>query len=145
MHGSPFSVPVRAGAVSPAQCSAHGRGLSYAVLHRAASFLVRLHDAFGNTLHGAGGAGGAGGGGSICGVVGVRTSRVDGAVGPKAAVHDRQNGTHGVEYTPTEAGVLLLHVTVDGQPISGCPFSVLVSETGARLLKRQRADALART
>ena len=143
MHGSPFSVPVRAGAVSPAQCSAHGRGLSYAVLNRAANFLIRLHDAFGNTLHGAGGA--DGGGSSSGGVVGVRTSRVDGAVGPKAAVHDRQNGTHGVEYTPTEAGVLLLHVTVDGQPISGCPFSVLVSETGARLLKRQRADALART
>jgi hypothetical protein len=91
------------------------------VLRRAASFLVRLHDAFGNILHACGGAGG----------VAVQISRTDGGAGPEAVVHDRQNGTHGIEYTPTEAGVLLLHVTVDRQPISGSPFSVLVSEAGA--------------
>ncbi len=64
----------------------------------------------------------------------VITASVTGANVATATVEDHGDGTYTASYTPTQAGSDIVAITLNGQPISGSPYtSVVTSVTASRM------------
>ncbi|XP_061910179.1 filamin-A isoform X1 [Entelurus aequoreus] len=103
---SPFRVAVTEGC-DPARVRVHGPGLKSGTTNKPNKFTVETRGA------GTGGLGLA----------------MEGPSEAKMSCTDNKDGSCSVEYVPYEPGTYNLNVTYGGQPISGSPFSVPVSDT----------------
>ncbi|XP_039656395.1 filamin-A [Perca fluviatilis] len=103
---SPFRVAVTEGC-DPARVRVHGPGLKCGITNKPNKFTVETRGA------GTGGLGLA----------------MEGPSEAKMSCTDNKDGSCSVEYIPYEPGKYNLNVTYGGQPITGSPFSVPVSDT----------------
>uniref|UniRef100_A0A8D3BM01 Calponin-homology (CH) domain-containing protein n=1 Tax=Scophthalmus maximus TaxID=52904 RepID=A0A8D3BM01_SCOMX len=103
---SPFRVGVTEGC-DPARVRVHGPGLKGGITNKPNKFTVETRGA------GTGGLGLA----------------MEGPSEAKMSCTDNKDGSCSVEYIPYEPGTYNLNVTYGGQPITGSPFSVPVSDT----------------
>ncbi|XP_034731697.1 filamin-A isoform X1 [Etheostoma cragini] len=103
---SPFRVAVTEGC-DPARVRVHGPGLKSGITNKPNKFTVETRGA------GTGGLGLA----------------MEGPSEAKMSCTDNKDGSCSVEYIPYEPGKYNLNVTYGGQPITGSPFSVPVSDT----------------
>ncbi|XP_071377375.1 filamin-A isoform X1 [Centroberyx affinis] len=103
---SPFRVPVTEGC-DPGRVRVHGPGLKGGITNKPNKFTVETRGA------GTGGLGLA----------------VEGPSEAKMSCTDNKDGSCSVEYVPYEPGTYNLNITYGGQPITGSPFSVPVSDT----------------
>uniref|UniRef100_A0A3P9I3H5 Filamin A, alpha (actin binding protein 280) n=1 Tax=Oryzias latipes TaxID=8090 RepID=A0A3P9I3H5_ORYLA len=103
---SPFRVAVTEGC-DPARVRVHGPGLKTGITNKPNKFTVETRGA------GTGGLGLA----------------MEGPSEAKMSCIDNKDGSCSVEYIPYEAGTYNLNVTYGGQPITGSPFTVPVSDT----------------
>uniref|UniRef100_A0A668AS08 Filamin A n=1 Tax=Myripristis murdjan TaxID=586833 RepID=A0A668AS08_9TELE len=103
---SPFRVGVTEGC-DPARVRVHGPGLKGGITNKPNKFTVETRGA------GTGGLGLA----------------VEGPSEAKMSCTDNKDGSCSVEYIPYEPGTYNLNITYGGQPITGSPFSVPVSDT----------------
>jgi filamin len=109
---SPFEVSVRAGQISPAQCTASGGGLLSAIAGARASFAIQARDAHTNALS----VGGADVAAVLRGADGQQVS---------ALVTDLGTGEYSVSYTVRTSGEYTIAVTIDSTPIHSSPFTSL--------------------
>jgi len=111
-------------------CTAAGVNLHNINIHSTTSIVVTARTAHGDPL--------MTGGDTVA--IWLGSARADklleaaGGVAPDAAgaalgvtISDLQNGTYGVEYGVAATGSYMLHVTVNGRPISGSPFQVMAT------------------
>ncbi|KAM3872462.1 filamin-A isoform 1-T1 [Diretmus argenteus] len=103
---SPFRVAVTEGC-DPARVRVHGPGLKGGITNKPNKFTVETRGA------GTGGLGLA----------------VEGPSEAKMSCTDNKDGSCSVEYIPYEPGTYNFNITYGGQPITGSPFSVPVSDT----------------
>ncbi|KAJ8017344.1 hypothetical protein DPEC_G00016890 [Dallia pectoralis] len=103
---SPFLVGVTEGC-DPGRVRVHGPGLERGTTNKPNKFTVETRGA------GTGGLGLA----------------VEGPSESKMSCTDNKDGSCSVEYIPYEAGTYNLNITYGGQPITGSPFQVPVSDT----------------
>uniref|UniRef100_A0A4W6DXH3 Filamin A n=1 Tax=Lates calcarifer TaxID=8187 RepID=A0A4W6DXH3_LATCA len=103
---SPFRVGVTEGC-DPARVRVHGPGLKGGTTNKPNKFTVETRGA------GTGGLGLA----------------MEGPSEAKMSCTDNKDGSCSVEYIPYEPGTYNLNITYGGQPITGSPFSVPVSDT----------------
>uniref|UniRef100_A0A665USV8 Filamin A, alpha (actin binding protein 280) n=1 Tax=Echeneis naucrates TaxID=173247 RepID=A0A665USV8_ECHNA len=103
---SPFRVGVTEGC-DPARVRVHGPGLKGGITNKPNKFTVETRGA------GTGGLGLA----------------MEGPSEAKMSCTDNKDGSCSVEYVPYEPGTYNLNITYGGQPITGSPFSVPVSDT----------------
>ncbi|XP_047233810.1 filamin-A isoform X1 [Girardinichthys multiradiatus] len=103
---SPFRVTVTEGC-DPARVRVHGPGLKSGITNKPNKFMVETRGA------GTGGLGLA----------------MEGPSEAKMSCTDNKDGSCRVEYIPYEPGTYNLNITYGGQPITGSPFSVPVSDT----------------
>uniref|UniRef100_A0A3Q1JKA0 Calponin-homology (CH) domain-containing protein n=1 Tax=Anabas testudineus TaxID=64144 RepID=A0A3Q1JKA0_ANATE len=103
---SPFHVGVTEGC-DPARVRVHGPGLKGGTTNKPNKFTVETRGA------GTGGLGLA----------------MEGPSEAKMSCTDNKDGSCSVEYIPYEPGTYNLNITYGGQPITGSPFSVPVSDT----------------
>eukprot|EP00698_Gefionella_okellyi_P019273 TRINITY_DN5888_c0_g1_i1.p1 TRINITY_DN5888_c0_g1~~TRINITY_DN5888_c0_g1_i1.p1 ORF type:complete len:5059 (-),score=1335.09 TRINITY_DN5888_c0_g1_i1:98-15274(-) len=113
---SPFDMEVFPAAAFAGRCIAAGDALSSAIAGIPAEFTVQLHDRFGNALP-------------------ENTAPCTAALEWKGegtatlrdiVVQSVGNGSFACRYTATKAGPWMLQVNVNGQPISGSPFPVVL-------------------
>ncbi|XP_027957927.1 tripartite motif-containing protein 45 isoform X1 [Eumetopias jubatus] len=101
--------------VDPAKCVLQGEDLHRAQEKQTASFTLLCKDAAGESM---------GRGGDGVQVAVIPKDKKDSPV--RALVHDNQDGTYRVSYTPEEPGVYTVLVCIKEQHVQGSPFTVTV-------------------
>ena len=125
IKGSPFKLFVP----HPQSCKAVGEGVQQAEKNRTSKFIVQLADSAGEPCI------------TKQEVTVVLKFLADDSV-VKVDVVSKTTATYEVSYQPNKAGQHELHVAVNGMPIKGSPFALLVrdgAKTGANRLSRFRS------
>ena len=95
-----------------AKCSASGRGLQTAVVGQVSQVTITCNDTRGRRRETGGDA------------VSVAVRGVSPPSKLRVKLHDHGNGHYVAEYKAEVSGQLTIHVTINGQPLPGSPFSV---------------------
>eukprot|EP00698_Gefionella_okellyi_P016092 TRINITY_DN457_c0_g1_i1.p1 TRINITY_DN457_c0_g1~~TRINITY_DN457_c0_g1_i1.p1 ORF type:complete len:4209 (-),score=1181.95 TRINITY_DN457_c0_g1_i1:57-12683(-) len=111
---SPFRVQIAPGVTHTASCTVSGDGVRRAFAGETASFIIAARDAFRNKRYD---------GGDEFAVYLVGEDSVRGSI------TDHKDGTYFVQYFTNVAGLYNLHVSLQGKPVGGSPFELLVQPT----------------